>query len=148
MTVCIRTRRGALRRQHNLTDTIRFYEKEGLLPEADRTEKNYRSYNEGHIDRLRFIRNCRALDMTHDEVRSLLKAADGPATGCGVVNALVDEHIEHVNTRINELLQLRAQLIALRERCAGEQPVANCGIIHRLTSMESAQPNANTSHLG
>jgi Cd(II)/Pb(II)-responsive transcriptional regulator len=140
---------GELARLANCTtDTIRFYEKEGLLPPADRTTANYRSYNEGHIDRLRFIRNCRALDMTHDEVRALLEAADGPATGCGAVNALVDEHIGHVNTRIDELLQLRAQLTALRERCAGEQPVEECGIIHGLTSMEATQPKAKASHLG
>lgn len=89
------------------TDTIRFYEKEGLLPEAERTGSNYRSYHDGHIDRLRFIRNCRALDMTHDEIRTLLHAADGPATGCGTVNALVDDHIDHVNARIEELQQLK-----------------------------------------
>ncbi|MFL9896184.1 MULTISPECIES: Cd(II)/Pb(II)-responsive transcriptional regulator [Paraburkholderia] len=140
---------GELARLANCTtDTIRFYEKEGLLPSADRTEANYRRYNEGHIDRLRFIRNCRALDMTHDEVRALLDAADGPATGCGAVNALVDEHIGHVNTRIKELQQLRAQLTALRKRCAGEQPVEACGIIHELTSMETAQPRPKASHLG
>jgi Cd(II)/Pb(II)-responsive transcriptional regulator len=140
---------GELARLANCTtDTIRFYEKEGLLPEADRTEANYRSYNEGHVDRLRFIRNCRALDMTHDEVRSLLETADNPGIGCGAVDALIDEHIDHVNTRIDELLQLRAQLTTLRERCGGARPVEDCGIIHELTSMETAQPKSKASHLG
>jgi Cd(II)/Pb(II)-responsive transcriptional regulator len=140
---------GELARLANCTtDTIRFYEKEGLLPEADRTEANYRSYNESYIDRLRFIRNCRALDMTHDEVRALLEASDGAAPGCGAVNALVDEHIGHVNKRIDELLQLREQLTSLRERCAGEKPVEECGIIHGLTSMETTQPKPKSSHLG
>ncbi|CDY73449.1 Transcriptional regulator, MerR family [Caballeronia glathei] len=140
---------GELARLANCTtDTIRFYEKEGLLPEADRTDTNYRSYNASHIDRLRFIRNCRALDVTHDEVRALLEASDGAAPGCGAVNALVDEHIGHVNKRIDELLQLREQLTSLRERCAGEKPVEECGIIHGLTSMETTQPKAKSSHLG
>jgi Cd(II)/Pb(II)-responsive transcriptional regulator len=140
---------GELARLANCTtDTIRFYEKEGLLPEADRTDANYRSYNESHIDRLRFIRNCRALDMTHDEVRALLAASDSAAAGCGAINALLDEHIGHVNKRIDELLQLREQLTALRDRCSGEQPVEDCGIIHGLTSMETTHPKPKASHLG
>jgi hypothetical protein len=69
--------------------------------------------------------------MTHDEVRSLLETADNPGIGCGAVDALIDEHIDHVNTRIDELLQLRAQLTTLRERCGGARPVEDCGIIHR-----------------
>ena len=130
------------------TDTVRFYEKEGLLPPPERTEANYRSYHEGHIDRLRFIRNCRALDMTHDEVRTLLAAADQPATGCGAINALVDEHIMHVNERIEELLELRRQLTSLRERCGGEAAIDECGIMQGLTTMEAMQPKTRTTHLG
>lgn len=140
---------GELARRTNCTsDTIRFYEKEGLLPQADRTEANYRTYNEGHIERLRFIRNCRALDMTHEEVRALLHAADGHSSSCEAINSLVDEHIEHVNTRIEELLQLREQLTALREKCGGERPVDACGIMHELTSREAPHVKTKTSHLG
>ena len=130
------------------TDTIRFYEKAGLLPEAVRNEANYRSYREAHIDRLRFIRNCRALDMTHEEIRTLLDAADGPAAGCGTINALVDEHLGHVNARIHELMQLKTQLTALRARCAAEQPVKDCGIMHGLVEMETGNPRARPTHVG
>ena len=140
---------GELARLANCTtDTIRFYEKEGLLPEAERTDANYRSYGESHVDRLRFIRNCRALDMTHDEVRALLRAADEHASNCAEVNALVDEHIEHVNRRIDELLQLRAQLVTLRQKCTGEHCVDECEIIQGLTAMETARVSARSSHLG
>jgi DNA-binding transcriptional MerR regulator len=55
-------------------ETIRFYEREGLLPAAARTEGNYRIYTPQHADRLGFIRQCRSLDMTLDEVRVLLVA--------------------------------------------------------------------------
>ncbi|SAK92985.1 MerR family transcriptional regulator [Caballeronia arationis] len=130
------------------TDTVRFYEKEGLLPEADRTGANYRSYHEGHIDRLRFIRNCRALDMTHDEIRTLLRAADGPAAGCGAVNSLVDEHIGHVDARIKELLQLKSQLTALRKRCPGERLVEDCGIMQGLVTMETGTQRPRPTHVG
>lgn len=138
---------GELAQLANCTpDTIRFYEKEGLLPLARRTDANYRVYNEGHAIRLRFIRNCRALDMTHDEVRVLLNAADAPASTCGEVNGLVDEHLSHVNTRIAELEQLRGQLTALRDKCRGEHPVEDCGILQELTSRDAPR-SAKMSHL-
>ena len=133
---------------HCTTETIRFYEKEGLLPEADRTEANYRSYAARHVERLRFIRNCRALDMTHDEIRALLRLTDTPADGCGAINSLIDEHIAHVDTRIDELKQLKAQLTALREQCQIEQTVEDCGIVHGLTDMEVSPPRPRHTHLG
>ena len=133
---------------HCTPDTIRFYEKEGLLPQAERTEANYRSYDETHVERMRIIRNCRALDMTHDEVRALLQAAGTHAGNCCSINALVDEHIDHVQARIDELIRLRDQLTALREKCRGEQPVDACGIMHELTSKKTAKPKAKKSHLG
>ncbi|WP_122153054.1 Cd(II)/Pb(II)-responsive transcriptional regulator [Paraburkholderia sp.] len=133
---------------HCTTETIRFYEKEGLLPEADRTEANYRSYAARHVERLRFIRNCRALDMTHDEIRALLRLTDTPADGCGAINTLIDEHITHVDTRIDELKQLKAQLTSLREQCQTEQAVEDCGIVHGLTDMEVSAPRSRHTHLG
>ena len=133
---------------HCTTETIRFYEKEGLLPEADRTEANYRSYTARHVERLRFIRNCRALDMTHDEIRALLRLTDTPADGCGAINTLIDEHITHVDTRIDELKQLKAQLTSLREQCQTEQAVEDCGIVHGLTDMEVSAPRSRHTHLG
>jgi Cd(II)/Pb(II)-responsive transcriptional regulator len=130
------------------TETIRFYEKESLLPEPGRTGANYRTYGDVHVDRLRFIRNCRALDMTHDEIRVLLRAADGPASDCGAIDALVEDHLGHVNARIDELQQLRAQLTALRERCRGDRPVEDCGIMQGLASMESTTHPSKLTHIG
>ncbi len=118
------------------------------MPEADRTEANYRSYTARHVERLRFIRNCRALDMTHDEIRALLRLTDAPADGCGAINALIDEHIAHVDTRIEELKQLKAQLTTLREQCQTEQAVEDCGIVHGLTDMEVSAPRSRHTHLG
>lgn len=138
---------GELAQLANCTpDTIRFYEKEGLLPPARRTDANYRVYDENHVMRLRFIRNCRALDMTHDEVRALLEAVDESAPSCGELNGLLDEHLSHVKARIAELEQLREQLTALQDKCRGEHPVEDCGILHELTSRETAHA-AKKSHL-
>jgi Cd(II)/Pb(II)-responsive transcriptional regulator len=140
---------GELARRLNCTpDTIRFYEKEGILPQADRTDANYRTYNESHIERLRFIRNCRALDMTHGEVRALLEAADGHSSSCSTINSLVDDHIDHVSTRIDELVQLRQKLVVLRQKCRCTHPVDTCGIMQELTSREAPQPKLKTTHLG
>ena len=77
-------------------ETIRFYEREGLIPAARRAPNNYRIYTTAHVERLAFIRHCRNLDMTLDEVRALLELRDRPAQDCGEINDLLDEHIGHV----------------------------------------------------
>ncbi|KRH98535.1 Cd(II)/Pb(II)-responsive transcriptional regulator [Curvibacter sp. PAE-UM] len=114
-------------------ETIRYYEREGLLPEPSRTEGNYRIYREAHAERLAFIRHCRSLDMTLDEIRQLLRFKDDPASDCGDVNALLDAHIGHVADRIRELRALERQLKSLRKRCREAQPAANCGILGELS---------------
>ena len=81
-------------------ETIRFYEREGLIPAAQRADNNYRVYTAAHAERLAFIRHCRNLDMTLDEIRTLLRLRDAPSQDCGEVNALLDEHIGHVTHRI------------------------------------------------
>lgn len=133
---------------HCTVETVRYYEREGLLPPAARTSGNFRDYGRDHIERLRFIRNCRALDMSHAEIHAMLGLADQPHAGCGAVNAVFDQHIAHVDARIRELEQLKASLTALRERCQREQAVEACGIMKGLAEMESgARPERHT-HLG
>jgi Cd(II)/Pb(II)-responsive transcriptional regulator len=114
-------------------ETIRYYEREGLLPQAPRSEGNYRIYGPEHVERLAFVRHCRSLDMTLDEIRVLLRFKDAPQADCGEVNTLLDEHIGHVATRIRELRQLERQLKALREQCGRVADAANCGILNGLT---------------
>lgn len=119
-------------------ETIRFYEREGLLPEAPRSEGNYRVYGAEHVERLTFIRQGRALDMTLDEVRTLLQLRDAKGADCGDVDALLDAHIGHVAARIRELRQLDKQLRALRARCEGPHQVAECGILSGLAQPPQA----------
>ena len=114
------------------SETIRFYEREGLLPQAARTQANYRTYEGNHVERLAFIRQCRLLDMTLGEIRTLLQFKDAPQENCAEVNALLDEHISHVAARIGELKQLENELKILREQCAGGQAGAECGILSGL----------------
>ena len=129
-------------------ETVRYYEKEGLLPAPLRTAGNFRDYGTEHLERLRFIRNCRALDMTHEEIRTLLGLIDQSTGDCGVVNQLLDEHIAHVDVRINELSQLKQQLNELRQRCQSEQAMDACGILQGLAAMEAEPRHERHTHLG
>ena len=113
-------------------ETIRYYEREGLLPTPSRSSGNYRLYGPVHADRLRFIRNCRSLDMTHDEIRALLAFRDGPGEKCAEVNTLLDEHIGHVAHRIKELRLLERQLKELRSQCLGVRTNRDCAILQSL----------------
>lgn len=128
-------------------ETVRFYERAGLLPAPPRSEGNYRLYEGADLDRLRFIRRCRALDMTHDEVRALLAFKDAPDRRCTEVNALLEEHIGHVAARIDELESLAADLRRLRSRCKTSRSVADCGIIRALGKDSVSTKVAERGHV-
>lgn len=136
------------KRAHCQVETVRYYEREGLLAAPSRSEGNYRLYQAQHLERLLFIRNCRTLDMTLDEVRSLLTLMDDPQQSCAQVNQLIDEHIEHVQTRISSLQQLQQQLMALRQRCSSGQGVQQCGILQQLQTASVTPAQAANSHVG
>lgn len=113
--------------------TIRYYEKEGLLPAPARSGGNFRLYGDVHIERLKFIRHCRSLDMTLSEIRALLTLRENPAQDCGDISTLLDAHIQQVNVRMGALLQLREYLVVLRGRCSGARPIQTCGILQGLS---------------
>lgn len=128
-------------------ETIRYWEKEGLLPEPARTEGNYRVYNEAHLERLMFIRNCRILDMSLDEIRQLLQMGGRPHEDCGQVNTLIDDHIHHVVIRIKALQSLETQLRDLRQRCSAGRDVKQCGIIEGLSTTALPIDTNGASHV-
>jgi len=126
-------------------ETIRYYEREGLLPAASRSDANYRLYGRDHLERLQFIRHCRSLDMALDEIRELLRFRDAPDQSCGEVNALLDRHIGHVADRIAQLQELQRQLGELRSLCSATRAVKDCGIYQTLATMDDrAAPNLGT----
>ncbi len=129
-------------------ETIRFYEREGLLPPPTRAENNYRMYLPLHVERLAFVRQCRSLDMTLDEIRALIELRESPARDCGEINTLLDEHIGHVAQRIDELRALENDLKTLRARCTSPHAIAECGILSGLDSATVAKPaTARRPHL-
>jgi Cd(II)/Pb(II)-responsive transcriptional regulator len=128
-------------------ETVRYYEREGLLPEPARTESNYRCYGEEHLARLRFIRQARNLDMSLDEVRVLLRLKDSPHENCGEVNAVLDEHIGHVSRRIKELRALEKELKELRAQCGEAREAQECGILEGLSKVSRAPKKPRGQHL-
>ncbi|MDQ9172439.1 Cd(II)/Pb(II)-responsive transcriptional regulator [Oxalobacteraceae bacterium R-40] len=129
-------------------ETIRYYEREGLLPAPMRSEGNYRLYGSSHLERLQFIRHCRSLDMSLDEIRSLLAFRDSPEESCEVVNELLDKHIGHVAGRIRELQDLQKQLEALRNLCHTTQAARDCEIMQSLASTDDVVPTKLGTHGG
>lgn len=114
-------------------ETIRYYERETLMPKPSRSDGNYRLYTYMQRERLEFILNCRALDMTLQEIRNLLRLRDAPESGCSGVNETLDEHIEHVTARIRVLRGLQTQLKSLRLRCEAPRTSKDCGILQGLS---------------
>lgn len=115
-------------------ETIRYYERQGLLPAPARQANGYRDYGPPQLERLSFIRHCRALDMPLADVRQLLAALDAPGPECGDINALIDQHLARVRARLASLRALEKQLRSLRSSCSGAPGEAGCGILHELVA--------------
>lgn len=128
-------------------ETIRFYEKAGLLSAPNRSENDYRNYGPEHVEQLIFIRNCRALDMSLDEIRVLIHFRDVPSENCDEVNVLLDEHIEHVSGRLKQLRQLEKQLRALRDLCRENTSAGQCQILKRLGESAESEKKTKKQHL-
>ncbi len=130
------------------TETIRYYERIGLLPPPVRGDNNYRRYTEQHVEQLRFIRNCRSLDMTHEEIRALLDYSSAePTPDCSPINDLIQEHLQHVTIRIQELQSLEKQLRDLYLQCQHPGHVSDCGILENLNKLP-LEERSSQSHLG
>lgn len=125
---------GALAKQSGLSvQTIRFYEQEGLVSAPQRTGGNYRLYDAKSLQQLGFIKQCRNLGLTLDEIRELIRYQVTPEETCEEINHIVDSHVQEVDNRIAELTALRTQLIELRTQCGSNRTAKNCGILQALT---------------
>lgn len=126
--------------------SIRHYEQLGLLAPGPRGANGYRCYGAPEVHRLRFIRLCRALDMSLTEVRSLLALDWGNQQDCAAARATLESHLQHVRTRRAELQALEADLLALRERCDGRQQP--CQLIAALHARADAPQPAKAGAAG
>lgn len=121
-------------------DTIRHYERAGLLRPPQRAGNNYRRYAEADVQRLRFIRNCRALDMSLEEVRTLLDCLDHPPPDCSPVTAVISGHLDHVRQRLATLRLLEQQLVALQHACTEPGRPDLCGMVLALSGPQAPGP--------
>jgi Cd(II)/Pb(II)-responsive transcriptional regulator len=119
-------------------ETIRYYEREGLIPTPPRTEGNYRSYSEHDAERLLFIRHCRSLGMSLDDIRTLQHFQARPELACNEINAMLDRHLQQTEQQIASLLRLQKQLQTLRNTCHSQLDAKHCGILQNLQSAASS----------
>lgn len=118
-------------------DTIRFYEREGLLPEPERRASGYRSYGESALAQLRFIRRAKGLGFKLEEIRELLALSSDRQRGVKVVKRRAEERLAAIDVRIAELQRVRDGLAQLVEACPGHGAPEHCPILRALTDEET-----------
>jgi DNA-binding transcriptional MerR regulator len=117
---------------------IRFYEKEKLFSPQGRYDNSYRFYSDSDVHQLRFIRLCRAMDMSLEEVRNLLGLDLNIKADCAAARSALDGHLGHVRARLQELKALEKDLQSLRQRCDGTD--SQCHIIEALHERADVLP--------
>ncbi len=113
-------------------ETVRYYERIGLLPEPGRTSGNYRAYSADHLGRLSFIRRARDLGFTLDQIRALLGLADHKDDDCCAVDTMARDHLTDIDRKIADLKALRRVLNDLLGQCK-QGTIADCRIIGALS---------------
>ena len=115
------------------TDTIRFYEKrKPLLHPSFRGDNNYRYYDENILKRIIFIKRCRSLDLSLNEIERLIELEQNPQQSCHEVNNMIDLHIQQTTDKIKELKNFKTQLQSLRSSCNQSNQIMDCEILKRL----------------
>lgn len=112
-------------------ETIRYYERERILPAPVRASNNYRVYSDGHRRRLGFVRRARNLGFALNEVRALLSMIDGGDYTCAAVKSLGERHLADVQSKIADLRRMEAALAEVVSRCTGER-TPDCSMLEAL----------------
>ena len=113
--------------------TIRYYERAGLLPACERTAGNYRVYAQEHLQRLNFVRRCRELGFSLTQIKDLLLLSASQLPTCADVCNVAADHLEEVESRINDLKRLASELRRIASLCNGKQLSTECRLIASLT---------------
>ncbi len=112
-------------------ETIRYYEREGILPAADRTDSNYRDYSDDHLATLTFVRRARELGFSMAQVRELLALSDHDDKPCQDVDQLVQRQMVEVERKIADLSSLRDELGQMLRSCQADK-IGECRIVESL----------------
>lgn len=114
-------------------ETLRYYERIGLLPKPARSGGGYRVFGEPHLDRVRFIRRCRALDFSLDEIRDLLDFVSRDDMTCAEVSRFAEEHLHRLEAKIEEFSKMQEALSRLLDDCARNR-APDCPLLDALYS--------------
>lgn len=111
-------------------DTVRYYERLGLLAPVERTESGYRKYGMNSIKRLNFVRRAQELGFTLGEIKELLELSEQPEADCGDIRERAGQKMEEIEEKIQDLKRMKKSLAALAEYCPGKgKPLSECGIL-------------------
>ena len=119
-------------------DTVRFYEREGLLPAPTRRASGYREYLPPSVGRLRFIRRAKELGFSLDEIRDLLSLSADRERGVSGVKQRAESRLAEVEQRLQELRRMQRGLKQLIDACPGHGPLDTCPILAALGDKETA----------
>ena len=121
-------------------ETVRFYERKGLLPEPPRTTSGYRDYPLESVGRLRFIRRAQGLGFTLDEIADLLALRVDEVAACGTVEARAREKLASVADKLTELRRMKKALERLVDACQSREPTSDCPILEELEDRGGDRP--------
>jgi len=114
-------------------ETIRYYEKIGMMPDPPRTASGYRLYDSGHVSRLRFILRARELGFAIEEIRGLLALVDGGTQTCAEIKERTEQHLADVRAKIADLRRIERVLAVTAAKCTGDE-VPDCPVLDALTA--------------
>lgn len=112
-------------------ETIRYYESVGIMPDPPRTPKGYRSYDDTHVRRLKFVMRSRDLGFSLEEIRGLLGLVDDRTQTCAQVQTVAEAHLEDVKAKIADLERIERVLSETVARCTGDA-APECAVIDAL----------------
>jgi len=126
-------------RQANVNiETLRYYERRGLIPKPHRTVSNYRIYSKENLQRVKFIKHAQTLGFSLSEIKRLLALRAAPRARCADVRTYAAQKIEDIDGKISSLARIRQTLEKLIAECSGDGPATRCPILECLDSEPSS----------
>jgi len=130
---------GQLAKQAQVNvETVRYYERRGLIPEPHRRESGYREYSQEAVARLQFIKRAKGLGFSLKEIFDLLSLRVGPDATCGDVKRRAERKLADIEEKLQALQRMKKALTKLAAACRGRGPTSECPILEVLESKEKA----------
>ncbi len=128
------------------SQTIRYYENIGLLPRADRNQSGYRVYDSETVNKLKFIQRAKAVGFTLEEIKTLIRLADGKISKCRDVRPFVEEKLKRVKIQLLHLKEIEKGLTELVAICRTTEALEACPILERLVKNPSKVKGIKNEH--